>query len=90
MTILGNSGQGDKGTPDLGAAKSGVDDPVSGCSRNWGEGVTIIFLTLDDLRQYGPLALREYLKRQQRPKPQRAAQVVEFVPHQAAAIGGGS
>jgi len=91
MTILGDGKQGDKGPPDLGGAKPGGNDPGPGCSRDWGERVTVIFLTLDQLREFGPLALREWLKRHrpQRPKLQRSAQVIEFDRHQAATEGGG-
>jgi hypothetical protein len=44
------------------------------------EAVLIVFLNMEELRVYGEVAIREYLKhRPPRPKGVRTGQVVEFV-----------
>jgi len=49
-----------------------------------GMGTLIVFATLDELRLWGPLAVREMLKRARRPQVTGVAQLVEFVGHQTA------
>lgn len=49
-------------TPSAVAAELGKPQRP-GCSQdNWGESTLIVFMTLDELRVYGPVALREQLK----------------------------
>ena len=54
------------------------------------KGVLVVFMTLDDLRFRGPLALRMWLERQRpprRPGPQ-GGEVLEFRPPGAAEVEG--
>ena len=58
----------------------GARVPSSGGSRSRGEGMLIVFMTLDQLKRYGPLGLRLWLEKNRptRPPRVRPAEVLEF------------
>jgi hypothetical protein len=65
------------------AAGSALTDPAAGTpgtegSRRGGEVVFVIFMTMDDLRIAGPLALRPWLERRMRSLRRGPGTVVEF------------
>ena len=54
---------------------SGKED--ASVEKELGGGEIVVFLSLEQLRLYGPIALREYLKRTQR-APRTTGSVVEW------------
>lgn len=68
------------GMPRPGNAGRGGDAVRPGGSQTVGEGMLVVFLTIDELRRFGPLGLRMWLEKNRPPRPLRLrpAEVIEF------------
>ena len=60
--VVTSGGEAGIGKPRPGGTGWGGSTPESGGSRTWCGGTIIVFMTLDQLRLYGPLGLRIWLK----------------------------
>ena len=65
-------------TPESGSTGSGVGHREPRGSQARGEVVVIVFMTMNELRVSGPLALRPWLERSMRTLKKGPAQIVTF------------
>ena len=66
-----------------------MEKPLERGQADGGLREIVVFMTIEQLRLYGPIALREYLKRTQR-APRTTGEVVTFGHQETLPSGGGS